>query len=246
MIVQTRLDFEQTSFSDFAPMIAGKTTEEILSMGKDRRCRWYKKIMPDEKGEAMKIVHIAGRAKLKAWWTPERVAERNAKISEAWTLERKEEQSVRQTGSIRAEKTKAKMSAIATGKNNPNFNNWSSRMPYCHLWDGPLREKIRNRYGRICVLTDTLRSVMGSDSGLDDFAGYEIFSKERLCVHHIYGNKMAGCDGTELALIPLQRKFNNKKFDGFRLEDHPFYITLFLLKDIERRHREEMIGVKEE
>ena len=136
---------------------------------------------------------------------------------------------------------RAEVSMRTKGEKNPNFNNWASREPYCHLWNEPLREKYRNYWNRVCVLTDLMRSTLGSESDLDDFEGHEIFSSRRLAVHHTKGNKMAGCDGTEMALIPIQNKFNTKKFDELRLEENPFYITLFLLKDIERKHREEML-----
>lgn len=141
-------------------------------------------------------------------------------------------------GIARSEEAKAKRS----GKNHWNFNNWISRAPYCHKWNEPLRERYRNYWGRVCVLSDMLRSVMGSNSGLDDFEGHEIFSKRRLSVHHIRGDKMAGCNGKEMALIPLQGGLNSKRFNGLRLEEHPFYITLFLLKDMERKHHEEMFN----
>jgi len=134
---------------------------------------------------------------------------------------------------------RAKISMRMAGEKNPSFNNWASRLPYCYKWNEPLREEVRNRWERRCVLSDTLRSAMGPKSVLDDFEGHEIFSGRRLSVHHIRGDKMEGCNGTEMALIPLQGKFNNKKIDGLKLENHLFYITLFLLKDIERKHREE-------
>lgn len=57
-------------------MIAGKVIEEILLMPSSTRSQWYKTIPPEAKEEAMKIVNIAGRDKRRAWWTPERRAER--------------------------------------------------------------------------------------------------------------------------------------------------------------------------
>ena len=281
---------------DSEPTIAGKTHSEILAMNRMRRWRWYNTISPEKREEAMEIVDIAGRVKMRVSWTPEKRAkmraawigennpnfgkspseETRAKMSAAaigrvfseehkanlsaahmgktQTKESNTKRSVTLTGRVISNKTKAKMSAATTeqwrtpefrdrmsGENSPRFNNWASREPYCHLWDEPLKEKYRNHYGRVCVLSDTLRSVMGSESGLDDFEGHEIFNGRRLSVHHIRGDKMSGCDGTELALIPLQGRFNSEKFDGLKLEDHPFYITLFLLKDIERKHREETL-----
>lgn len=180
------------------------------------------------------------RAKMSASWTPERRAKMSAFMSGGKNPMKQPEVQAKISGEnshAKRPEVRDKISLANSGENNSSFNNWASREPYCHLWGESLRERYRNHYGRVCVLSDTLRSVMGPDSGLDDFEGHEIFNDRRLSVHHIRGNKMAGCDGTELALTPLQGRFNNKKFDGLKLEDHPFYITLFLLKDIERKHR---------
>ena len=53
-------------------MIAGKTETEILSMKCITRYRWYKIILPKEKEEAMRVVKIATKSKLRSSWTPER------------------------------------------------------------------------------------------------------------------------------------------------------------------------------
>lgn len=237
-------------------MIAGKTESEILSMGYQKRYLWYKMILPEEKEKAMGIVEIVRRCKLSAANIGENnpnfgkipSEESNIKRRMAWTSEMREKERAARVGENNSrygvspsEETRVKQSAAMSGENNPNFNNWSSRAPYCRLWDEPLRERYRNYWGRRCVLSDMLRSVLGPESHLNDFEGHEIFSRRRLSVHHIRGDKMEGCNGNEMSLVPLQCRFNNKKFDDLRLEDHPFYITLFLLKDIERKHREEML-----
>lgn len=155
-------------------------------------------------------------------------------------------------GRKHTEESKAKMRAAKTsgnnphhgrtGKKHPNYKDGRSFLPYCHLFNEEKREEVRNRWDRVCVLTDLMRSTLGSNSGLNDFEGHEIFSRHRLSVHHIYGNKMAGCDGTELVLIPLQGPYNTKKFDDLLLEYHSFYITLFMFKDLERKSREQRIN----
>ena len=249
--------------------IAEKTVKEILLMR--YRWRWYKTISLEEKEEAMRIVEIVRRYKQSVSLMGHAVSEVTrvkisiGKMGKTRTDESKAKQSVTTKGKTLTKKHKDKISASrigitpseetkhlisknhadVRGKNNPNYIDGRSFRPYCHLFNGAKKEEVRNRHGRVCILTDTLRSVMGPESGLDNFEGHEIFNRDRLCVHHIYGNKMAGCDGTELALIPLHRIYNSKKFNGFRLEDHPFYITLFILKSIERKHREEMLGFKE-
>jgi len=181
-----------------------------------------------------RVVSEETRIKVKAAWTPEKRAKQSA-------ANKGENNPMYGKTRSPTEETRAKNSAANMGEKNSNWRGGISFEPYCHLWSEPLRERYRNHYGRVCVLTDTLRSVMGPGSGLDDFEGHEIFNGRRLSVHHIRGDKMSGCDGTELVLVPLQGKFNTTKFDGLKLEDHPFYITLFLLKDQERRYREEIL-----
>ena len=168
-----------------------------------------------------------------------RSGEAKSKISASWTVERRKKQSVAMMG-MKNPMKRPEVRVKVSGENNPNFNNWISKIPYCYKWNESLREEVRNRWGRVCVLTDMLRTVMGKKIGLDNLEGHEIFNKQRYSVHHIRGDKMEGCNGKEMALIPLQGKFNTTKFDGLRLEEHPFYITLFLLKDIERKHRGEI------
>ena len=166
------------------------------------------------------------KAKMRASWTPERKAKLSISTTERWNdLEYR-------TNHI----GKNHPMFGKTGENSANWKGGRSFEPYCPKFNEPLRERYRNHYGRVCVLSDILRSVMGPESGLDNFDGHEIFSGRRLSVHHIYGNKMAGCDGTELALVPLQGRYNSMKFDGLKLDNHPFYITLFMLKDQEKGH----------
>lgn len=122
-------------------MIAGKTHSEILSMTYDKRCYWYKKISPDEKVEAMKIVEAARQVKMREWWTPERRAERrasltdkprskttNAKISASWTPQRRAEKSASMAGKnnhffgkTHTTETKTKQSASQMGERNHNY-----------------------------------------------------------------------------------------------------------------------------
>ena len=173
--------------------------------------------------------------------------EHRINISNAWAPEKRAELSKIMMGENNPAKrpeVRAKISAGQIGDKNPNWQNGKSFEPYCYLFNGSKKEEVRNRWGRNCVLTDLMRSTLGSESGLDDFEGHEIFSKQRNSVHHVRGDKMEGCNGKEMALVPLQGKFNSKKFDGLKLEHHPFYITLFLFKDIERKYREEMLGFK--
>ena len=92
------------------------------------------------------------------------------------------------------EKHKRKMSESVRGSKNPNWRGGASYEPYCHLFNNELKEKIRNRDGRTCVLC-------GKN---------EIQNGQRLSVHHIDGNKMQGCVGQGWYLCALCRSCNSK------------------------------------
>jgi len=221
-IVQTTLDH----FGE--PMIAGKTHSEILSMPSSTRCSWYKRILPEEKREAMGIVDIAGRVKNSAanmgeknhffgkTHTEETRAkmskpcpeETKTKISVAWTPEMRAKISALKTNRVVSEKTRAKLSAAHTGKtlseehkakltagrmgeNNANWQGGISFEPYCPAFNDRLKESIRNRDNRTCVLCGKS----------------EIQNGERLSVHHIDGDKRQGC-GKSWYLCALCRSCN--------------------------------------
>ena len=173
---------------------------------------------------------------------PAKRPEVRAKISATKTKYWKDPENIAKMSGKNNVMKRQKVRDKVTGENSGNWKGGISFLPYCPAFSKSLRERYRNYWGRVCVLTDLMRSTLGPDAGLADFEGHEIFYGERLSVHHIYGNKMAGCDDTELTLIPLQRPYNGKKFDGLKLEDHPFYITLFMFKDLERRSREQRIN----
>jgi hypothetical protein len=87
------------------PRIAGKSYDEILSMKRWIRSRWYKTILPEEKEEAMRVVKIEMKTKMRASWTPRR------KINH----------SIFMTGENNPTKrsdVRIKLSAAKTGKNN--------------------------------------------------------------------------------------------------------------------------------
>lgn len=95
------------------------------------------------------------------------------------------------------------------GENNPMWKGGISYEPYCSKFNSHLKEKIRNRYGRICM----------------NCGKNEIENERRLDVHHVDGNKMQGCDGHDWFLIPLCRSCNAR-----HLEESDFHKLLFWLK----------------
>lgn len=249
-----------------ASMISGRSRKKYSESSSAAMTEYYKD--PEHRaklsGENNPTKRPEVRAKISAtqieyWKDPENIAKLSATVTELWKDPKIRDKHCGENNSSKRPEVRAKLKAVWTaekrakrsvanrGKNNPSYIDGRSFLPYCHLFDEPLRESYRNYWGRICVLTDLMKSTLGPDAEFngtkfDDFEGHEIFSGRRLSVHHIYGNKMAGCDDTELALIPLQISYNAKKIDGLKLEDHPFYITLFMFKDLERKTREQRIN----
>jgi very-short-patch-repair endonuclease len=122
------------------------------------RSRWYKTILPKEKEEAMRIVKIEMRAKLKALWTPERRVKKSksmtgknnptkqlkvrSKMISSWTPERRSKQSEIMTGENNPNKRpemRAKMSLARAGKNHHMYGRTGENNP---SWRGGPIEKI--------------------------------------------------------------------------------------------------------
>lgn len=118
------------------------------------------------------------RLKISAWWTPEKRAEKSAAL----------------TDMKRSEESKIKQSAAVTGENNPNWQDGISFEPYCPRFNNQLKERIRNRDNRTCILCGT----------------GEIQNSRRLSVHHIDGDKMQGCNHTKWNLCSLCLSCNSK------------------------------------
>lgn len=176
----------QMTLPDSEATIAGKTHSEILLMPRSTRSHWYRMISPKDRAEAMKTVEIVRRAKNSA----ANMGENNPNFGKAHTEEHKAKISASLAGKPLTKEHMVNISAATkeqwkdpefrnkmTGENHPRFNNWASREPYCHLWDEPLRESIRNHDNRTCVLCGK----------------GEIQNGRRLSVHHIDGDKRQGC-----------------------------------------------------
>lgn len=107
--------------------------------------------------------------------------EHKAKQSAAWTPEMRTRQSVIHTGEnnvMKQSEVRAKhKEAIMKGEGHPNWRGGISFEPYCRYFNGQLKESIRNRDNRTCVLCGKS----------------EIQNGRRLSVHHIDGDKRQGC-----------------------------------------------------
>ena len=159
-----------------------------------------------------------------------RSAETKAKMSKSHTdkiltEEHKAKIRVTNTGKTRSEETKTKISAVVTehwkdpeyrdkqsGENHHNWQGGSSFEPYCSLFNNTIKEKIRNRDGRVCV----------------SCGKSEILNGQRLSIHHIDGDKTQGCNGKKWYLCALCRSCNSKT-DTIEKE---FMITTNMMKSM--------------
>ena len=144
------------------------------------------------------------KAKISAAMTDKtQTKEARAKISAAWTPERKAKQSAAYSDEnnpmygktfTHTDETKSKISAAGKGKLNPRWKGGISFEPYCPRFNFQLKEQVRNRDNRICVLCGK----------------GEIQNGRRLSVHHIDGDKMQGCNGKKWYLCALCLSCNCK------------------------------------
>lgn len=98
-------------------------------------------------------------------------------------------------GMKHSDETKMKIAkSVGSGPDHPTWKGGISFEPYCPKFNFDLKERIRNRDGRKCVLCGKS----------------EIFMGERASTHHIDGDKMQGCDGKKWLLVSLCRSCNSK------------------------------------
>lgn len=135
-----------------------------------------------------------------ASWTPERRAKYRIMMIERW----------------KDPEYRSNYCESMRGKNNPNFNNWASREPYCYNWTEEVREHIRNLYNRTCIICG--RSTLQNISKDGKWIG-------RLAVDHVDENKMQGCDDWEWRLTLLCPYCHNK----MRRQKIPWHFLLQLL-----------------
>ena len=85
----------------------------------------------------------------------------------------------------------------SSGKNNPNFNNWSSREPYGKEFSPQLKEQIRNKYNYRCQECFREQDELRSKNN----------RKYKLLIHHIDYNKQ---NNNENNLISLCRNCHSQ------------------------------------
>jgi len=106
-------------------------------------------------------------------------------------------------GNVLSQEHRNKISESERGSKHWNWQNGKSFEPYCPKFNKELKERIRNRDGRICMICH--KSEM--DNG------------EKLCVHHIDGDKMQGC-GKKWYLVSLCRSCHMKLHNGESVVDN--------------------------
>ena len=97
-------------------------------------------------------------------------------------------------GRCPSEETRRKISKAELGEKHHNWQGGISFDPYCPKFNFALKEKIREKYGRKCFLCGKSEGETG----------------EKLCVHHVDGDKTQGCNGKQWLLIPLCRSCHTK------------------------------------
>lgn len=119
--------------------------------------------------------------------------------------------SLANTGRETSMETRIKQSCAKQGILLEEWDGFVSRGEYCEKFDEACREKCREKYDRRCF-------VCGKT---------EEENKQRLSVHHVFKNKNAGCDDSELELIPLCVSCHSSS------HSEPLYsMVLYILNDM--------------
>ena len=80
---------------------------------------------------------------------------------------------------------------VYSGDKNPNWRGGISLDPYCYKFNKPLKDQIRDKYGRMCLLC--------KKPEIDELENLN----RHLSVHHVDYDKEQGCNGKKILLVPL-------------------------------------------
>lgn len=102
----------------------------------------------------------------------------------------------------KSEETKRRSSATRQGIPYEEWNGYASRGGiYCEEFDEACKERIREKYNRLCYVCDKNEKNNG----------------RKLDVHHVDMNKDQGCNGNEWKLVPLCKVCHGKShYDPMR------------------------------
>ena len=101
-------------------------------------------------------------------------------------------------GKHKSEKTRIKQSCTIQGITPEEFPGFVRYGKYCSKFNEALKERIREKYGRKCLLCPTTEEKNFKETG------------KKLSIHHVDYNKKCGCDGNECRLVPLCSKCHPK------------------------------------
>ena len=97
-------------------------------------------------------------------------------------------------GKHHSEETKKKIGEAQKGKNAPNWQGGIPFEPYCILFDGEFKERVREYWNRKCILCSKSEKE----------------NKRKLCVHHVTYNKDSCCDDSIPLFVTLCTSCHNK------------------------------------
>ncbi|VUT26455.1 MAG: NUMOD3 motif (2 copies) [Candidatus Methanolliviera sp. GoM_oil] len=130
----------------------------------------------------------------------------------------------KRTGIRPTKETCQRISDSHEGEKNGSWKGGISYVPYCPRFNFQLKERIREKHGRVCFLCGKTEKE----------------NRGRLSIHHVDGDKNQGCNGKEWILVPLckschgkihhNKKLNNKLLaklcaDGYIISPHRFHIA---------------------
>ena len=101
-------------------------------------------------------------------------------------------------GKHRSKESRTKQSCTIRGITPEEFTGFVKYGKYCSKFNEALKERIREKYGRKCLLCPTTEEENIKETG------------NKLSIHHVDYNKQCGCDGNECRLVPLCNKCHPK------------------------------------
>lgn len=105
-------------------------------------------------------------------------------------------------GRKHTDKTKNKISEAHSGEKSYLWRGGISFDPYCPKFNETFKEKIRDRFDRVCLICGKTEKTNG----------------KKLSVHHVDYNKECGCDGTICECIPLCMSCHGKVHSSINKE----------------------------
>jgi DNA-binding CsgD family transcriptional regulator len=119
-------------------------------------------------------------------------------------------------------------SELYIGSGNPSWNGGVSFEPYCPKFNENVREEVRNKYNRCCI-------ICGKNEKENIVRKSGKFTK--LHVHHIDYNKLQGCEGHVWKLAPLCNSCHGKTNHNKKLWETKISEMIFIFDEVENLTR---------